>query len=186
MSQSGRNTIAPLTIAVNVSAKQFTQHGIEPVIHNPLRTYAVEPHLLQIELTEWAAIQRPEETVAELENVKALGVSIAMENVGMGHASLSYLTRLPLDVLKIDKAFVAGLPADEHDASVTKTIIAMGHGLGLKVIAEGVEHEKQAAFLAENGCDEMQGFLLGRPVPAWEMTGIARERGCARVAQLIR
>src|SRR5215213_9714080 len=105
----------------------------------------------------------------------ALGVTVALHHFGTGRAALSDLQRLPIDVLKIDRSFVAGLPDNEHDISMVKAIITMAHSLGLKVIAEGVEQERQIAFLAENGCDELQGFLLGHPAPAWEIAAIARQ-----------
>jgi EAL domain-containing protein (putative c-di-GMP-specific phosphodiesterase class I) len=117
--------------------------------------------------------------MAMVDELKGLGVSLAIDHFGTGHASLADLTRLPIDALKIDRSFTAGLPENEHDAAVTKAIITMAHGLGAKVVAQGVEKEDQAVFLAEHGCDEMQGFLLGRPVPAWEMAGIARESQAA-------
>jgi EAL domain-containing protein (putative c-di-GMP-specific phosphodiesterase class I) len=102
--------------------------------------------------------------------LKALGVRIAIDDFGTGHSSLSYLKRLPIDVLKIDRSFITGLPSNENDASITKAIITMAHSLGLKVVAEGVENQQQLTFLAENGCDEAQGFLFSRPVSAREVT----------------
>jgi diguanylate cyclase (GGDEF)-like protein/PAS domain S-box-containing protein len=167
--------IQPVPIAVNISAKQFKESTIGAVISSALRDHAVDGHLLQIELTESAAMQSPDETIAALERLKSLGVTLAIDRFGMGHASLNYLTRMPIDTLKIDPSFTSGLPDNEHDAAVTKAIITMAHGLGVRVVGQGVETENQAVFLAENGCDEMQGFLLGRPVPAAEMGGIARE-----------
>ena len=121
-------------------------------------------------------MESPEQTMAVVDELKALGVTLAIDHFGMAHASLADLTRLPIDALKIDRSFIVGVPENEHNAAVTKAIITMAHGLGTKVVGQGIEKEAQALFLAEHGCDEMQGFLLGRPVPAWEMAGIARER----------
>ena len=115
-------------------------------------------------------MQNPEETIKCLHKLKELGVKIAIDDFGTGHSSLSYLTRLPVDVLKIDRSFVTGLPDNRNDASIAKAIITMAHSLFLKVIAEGVEHERQLEFLADNECDEVQGYLLSRPVAAPEMT----------------
>ena len=125
--------------------------------------------LLEIELTESTAMQNAEEAIVVLGKLKALGVRIAIDDFGTGHSSLSYLKRLPIDVLKIDRSFITGLPSNENDASITKAIITMAHSLGMKVVAEGVENEQQLMFLAENGCDEAQGFLFSRPVPAREI-----------------
>jgi diguanylate cyclase (GGDEF)-like protein len=174
-----RAGIAPLPIAVNLSAKQFSQRNIATVIEDALCKHDVAAGLLEIELTE-AAMQDGEEAQAVMSKLKSLGVTIAIDDFGTGHASLSDLKRLPIDVLKIDSSFVTGLPEDESDVSMAKAIITMGHSLGLKVVAEGVEEERQVTFLADNGCDEMQGYLLGRPVPASEMTTIAREQSGTR------
>jgi len=169
-----RAGIELLPVSVNVSAKQFSQRNIAAVVEAALREHSVNGSLLELELTEATAVQDGD-IAASLEKLKALGVTITIDDFGTGRAGLSDLKRLPIDALKIDSSFVTGLPHNEHDASVAKAIITMAHSLGLKVVAEGVEHESQVAFLAENGCDEMQGFLLGRPAPAWEIAAIARQ-----------
>jgi EAL domain-containing protein (putative c-di-GMP-specific phosphodiesterase class I) len=128
--------------------------------------------LLEVELTESTAMQNAEEAIVVMGKLKALGVRIAIDDFGTGHSSLSYLKRLPIDVLKIDRSFITGLPSNENDASITKAIITMAHSLGLKVVAEGVETEQQLRFLAENGCDQAQGFLFSRPVSAGEIARI--------------
>jgi EAL domain-containing protein (putative c-di-GMP-specific phosphodiesterase class I) len=117
-------------------------------------------------------MQNAEETIRCLRKLKELGVKIAIDDFGTGYSSLSYLTQLPIDVLKIDRSFVTGLPASRNDASIAKAIITMAHSLFLKVIAEGVEHRHQLDFLADNECDEVQGYLLARPLPAPEMTSL--------------
>ncbi|MGZ9078938.1 MAG: putative bifunctional diguanylate cyclase/phosphodiesterase [Burkholderiales bacterium] len=165
-----------LPIAVNVSAKQFNQRKFADVIESALRENAVEGSLLEIELTESTAMQNAEETIAVLGKLKALGVRIAIDDFGTGHSSLSYLKRLPIDVLKIDRSFITGLPDNENDASITKAIITMAHSLGLKVIAEGVEHERQLDFLAQNGCDEVQGYLFSPAVSAVEIGAYVQAR----------
>src|SRR5690348_13753097 len=105
-------------------------------------------------------MQNPDNTVDVLRRLKALGIKIAIDDFGIGHSSLSYLQRLPIDILKIDRSFVHGLPDNESDASIAKAIITMAHSLGLSVIAEGVEQRRQLEFLAAHDCDELQGYLL--------------------------
>ena len=129
---------------------------------------------LEIELTESTAMQNAEEAIVVLGRLKALGVRIAIDDFGTGHSSLSYLKRLPIDVLKIDRSFVTGLPFSENDASITKAIITMAHSLGMKVVAEGVENRQQLTFLAENGCDEVQGYLFSRPLAANDLAKMMR------------
>ena len=171
--------IDPLPVSVNLSSKQFSQRNIASVVENALRDHAVDARLLEIELTETTATQNGE-TGSALEKLKALGVTIAIDDFGTGKAALTDLKRLPIDVLKIDNSFVDGLPENTEHATMAKAIITMAHSLGLKVIAEGVEKESQVAFLAENGCDEMQGYLLGKPAPAYEIAAIARQHAPKR------
>jgi diguanylate cyclase (GGDEF)-like protein/PAS domain S-box-containing protein len=166
-----RAGITPMPVAVNISAKQFNQRDLAAKIETALRENDVDGSLLEVELTESTAMQNADEAIVAMGRLKALGVRIAIDDFGMGHSSLSYLKRLPIDVLKIDRSFVTGLPATENDASITKAIITMAHSLGLKVIAEGVENPQQLAFLAENGCDEVQGYLFSRPVAAGDLVG---------------
>jgi diguanylate cyclase (GGDEF)-like protein/PAS domain S-box-containing protein len=169
-----REGLEPLPIAINVSARQFNYRNIAEVIENALRDNDVESSLLEIELTESTAMQNAEETIKCLRRLKELGVKIAIDDFGTGYSSLSYLTQLPIDVLKIDRSFVTGLPQSRNDASIAKAIITMAHSLFLKVIAEGVEHQHQLEFLADNHCDEVQGYWLARPLPAAEMTSLMR------------
>jgi diguanylate cyclase (GGDEF)-like protein/PAS domain S-box-containing protein len=165
-----REGLTPLPIAINVSAKQFNQRNLVEVVEDALRDNEIDSSLLEIELTESTAMQNAEDTIKCLHRLKELGVKIAIDDFGTGHSSLSYLTRLPVDVLKIDRSFVTGLPDNRNDASIAKAIITMAHSLFLKVIAEGVEDERQLEFLSDNECDEVQGYLLSRPVAAPEMT----------------
>jgi diguanylate cyclase len=169
--------IAPLPIAINVSPRQFHDRNLAGMIESALRDMDVDGSFLEVELTESTAMQNTEETIRSLHKLKELGVKIAIDDFGTGYSSLSYLTQLPIDVLKIDRAFVTGIPDNRSDASIAKAIITMAHSLFLKVVAEGVEHERQLDFLAENGCDEVQGYLLARPVPALELTRLMRTDG---------
>jgi EAL domain-containing protein (putative c-di-GMP-specific phosphodiesterase class I) len=111
-------------------------------------------------------MQNPQATMAVLEKLVALGVRIAIDDFGTGYSSLSYLKRFPVDTLKIDRSFVKDLPENGEDASIARAVITLAHSLGLSVVAEGVETPAQRQFLANEGCDEMQGYLLSRPVPA--------------------
>ena len=126
--------------------------------------------LLELEITESSIIENVEETVNKLHQLKALGISVAIDDFGTGYSSLSYLKQLPVDRLKIDRSFVKDTPDDADDCAIVRTIIAMSHNLGLSVIAEGVESERQIDFLRAQHCDEIQGYLLSVPVPAAQMT----------------
>lgn len=171
-----REGVKPLPIAINVSARQFNQRNFTAVIQEALRDNGVDSDLLELELTESTAMQNAQETIQCLHMLKDIGVKIAIDDFGTGHSSLSYLTRLPIDVLKIDRSFVTGIPEKSNDASIAKAIINMAHSLFLKVIAEGVEHEHQLDFLARNSCDEVQGYLLSRPLPSSEMTRLMKRQ----------
>ena len=162
--------LTPVPIAINLSAKQFHQQNICESVTRALQVYAVEPHLLELEITESAAMQDAEATTATLHKLKAIGVRIAIDDFGTGYSSLSYLKRFPIDSLKIDRSFVTELPGNQDDASIAQAVITMGHALRLKIVAEGVENEAQQDFLAANSCDEMQGYFFSRPLPADQCT----------------
>jgi len=174
--------VAPVPIAVNLSARQFHEQNICETVANALREYDVAPHLLELEITESAAMQDAEATSAALHRLKAIGVRIAIDDFGTGYSSLSYLKRFPIDSLKIDRSFVTELPGNQDDASIAQAVITMGHALRLKVIAEGVENEAQLDFLAANACDEMQGYFFSRPLPADQCTKLLADRQDAAAA----
>lgn len=127
-----------------------------------------KPSLLQLELTESILMRDVEKTIATLEYLKSTGITLAMDDFGTGYSSLSYLKRFPIDVLKIDRSFVMDLGEGDHGATICAAIIAMSRQLGLTVIAEGVETQQQVEFLRSQDCDEIQGFLISRPIPAAE------------------
>lgn len=155
-----------LTLAVNVSARQFRQPAfVEQVLELIERTGA-NPKKLKLELTESLLVANVENTVDNMNALKERGIGFALDDFGIGYSSLSYLKRLPLDQLKIDQSFVRDVLTDPNDAAIARTILALGHTLGLDVIAEGVESESQRAFLLQNGCRAYQGYLFGRPVSA--------------------
>lgn len=159
---------AHLTLAVNVSARQFRHPEFVDHILAILGHNRVPPRQLKLELTESLLLDDMEATVEKMTALKAHGIGFALDDFGTGYSSLSYLKRLPLDFLKIDRSFVDDVLNDRHDAAIARTILALGESLGLPVIAEGVETEAQRDFLAEHGCGGFQGYLYGRPVPIAE------------------
>ena len=161
-------------VAVNLAAKQFLHHDIGAVIDGALARHGIPGSLLEIEITESDAMACPQQVSAVLSGLKQRGVTVAIDDFGTGYSSLGYLKRFPLDTLKLDRSFVTGLPDDGDDVSIALAVIGMAHSLGLKVVAEGVEKAEQRDFLSAHGCDEMQGYLFSRPVPAQE---------CARLLQ---
>ncbi|WP_036991277.1 sensor domain-containing protein [Metapseudomonas furukawaii] len=153
-------------ISVNLSARQFADGQLAQRIASILDDSGLPPACLELELTESILMRDVAEAMAILENLKRLGLCIAVDDFGTGYSSLNYLKQFPIDVLKIDRSFVDGLPDGERDAQIARAIIAMAHSLNLAVIAEGVETHAQLDFLREHGCDEVQGYLFGHPVPA--------------------
>src|SRR5882757_649772 len=158
--------LPPIVVSVNVSARQFRQESIVQTVAEVLRDTGLEARYLELELTESMVMHDAPQLVAMLDELKQLGVQIAVDDFGTGYSSLSYLKRFPVDRLKIDRSFVEHIASDADDATIVRTIIALGHNLGLKVVAEGVESDEQLRFLRSNLCDEAQGFLISRPVSA--------------------
>jgi diguanylate cyclase (GGDEF)-like protein len=154
----------PLVVAVNLSLRQFQHERIEDVTARVLRTTGLDPVLLELEVTESLAMQDPERIVATLVDLKELGVKCSIDDFGTGYSGLSHLMGFPIDKLKIDKSFVATIDTD-REAPIVVAVVALARGLGLEVVAEGVETTEQLERLRELGCDEMQGFLFSRPVP---------------------
>ncbi|RAU40249.1 MULTISPECIES: EAL domain-containing protein [unclassified Pseudomonas] len=153
-------------VSVNISARQFSDGQLGTRIANILQETGLPPACLELELTESILMREVSEAMQILDGLKRLGLSIAVDDFGTGYSSLNYLKQFPIDVLKIDRTFVDGLPSGEQDAQIARAIIAMAHSLNLAVIAEGVETHEQLDFLREHGCDEVQGYLFGRPMPA--------------------
>ena len=158
--------LPPLTLAVNLSAHQLHHGDLAATVLQVLNDTGFPAEWLELELTESALMLRETEAVTILERLRGLGLHLAMDDFGTGYSSLAYLRRFPLDVLKIDKSFVDDLPHQREAMEIAATIIAMGHTLGLKVLAEGVETPEQLAFLQRKGCDRYQGYLTSPPVPA--------------------
>ncbi len=166
--------LPPLACAVNLSARQFHQQDLPRLVRGVLAETKLPPECLELEITEGTAMQDAEHTVAVLHELKAMGIRLAIDDFGTGFSSLAYLKRFPLDTLKIDQSFVRHLTSDDNDAAITRAVITLGHSLGLRVVAEGVETAEQLVRLQREGCDAVQGYLFGRPVPASELVQILR------------
>ncbi|BAP43007.1 EAL domain-containing protein [Pseudomonas sp. 21LCFQ010] len=154
----------PLQVAINVSPKQFSDPELVSSIANILKEEALDPSLLELELTEGLLLEATEDTRQQLDMLKRLGLSLAMDDFGTGYSSLSYLKKFPIDVLKIDRSFIRDIPDDEGDMEITSAVIAMAHNLKLKVVAEGIETAAQLAFLRRHRCDIGQGYLFDKPI----------------------
>ena len=182
---SSRPATADLNLAVNVSARQFRQPDFVTQVVQLLDRTGANPRKLKLELTESMLVDNVEEIIAKMSVLRALGVVIALDDFGIGYSSLSYLKRLPLDQLKIDRSFVRDVLTEPTNAAIVLTIVALAQSLGLSVIAEGVETEPQREFLASHGCGAYQGYLHSRPLPleqfeALNLRGLGRgaDNGC--------
>ncbi|MGD8188394.1 sensor domain-containing protein [Brevibacillus ginsengisoli] len=159
----------PISIAVNLSSKQFMKHNLISTVKFILEESLCNPNYLELEITESMAMD-VSHTMNTLQELKQLGVQIGMDDFGTGYSSLHYLKRLPIDKLKIDQSFLKEITQGGNDAAIVATIISMAHNLNLKVTAEGVETEEQLQFLREHHCEEAQGYLFSRPIPAMEFS----------------
>ena len=162
----------PLPIAVNLSARQFRQKDLDARIRGLIAGAGVDPSLIELEITESQLMQDPEHAIRVMRALRESGIRLSIDDFGTGYSSLSYLTRFPVKALKIDRSFVADVFSDHADAAIVRTIIEMAHHLGFTVVAEGVETDRQAAFLRQYGCEQAQGFLFGRPVPAAQLFSV--------------
>ena len=160
--------LPPIVVSVNVSARQFRHDNLVETVASVLAQTGLDGRYLEIELTESMVMHDAAKLAAMLVELKKLGIQIAVDDFGTGYSSLSYLKRFPVDRLKVDRSFVQDITSDHDDATIVRTIIALGHNLSLKVVAEGVETEEQVNFLRQNHCDEMQGYFFGKPMTADE------------------
>jgi len=160
-----RPGLPPVRVAVNVSGHQFNQPGFIDMVDRVLEETGLAPELLELELTESSLMAGEQETIMTLIDLKVRGLHLAIDDFGTGYSSLSYLKHFPIDRLKIDRSFVRDIVKDLDDRAIVEAIIAMAHTLGLRVLAEGVEHEDELELLRERGCDEVQGFYFARPLP---------------------
>ncbi len=167
--------IAVVPVAINVSARQLRDQSFVEVIRETTAHYGIRPDMLEIEITERCVVDDFERAHAALEVLSRLGLKIALDDFGTGFSSLSYLRRLPIDIIKIDRSFINDIRNQTNDAAIVASTIALGHNLGLTVIAEGVETREQAVYLKAAGCDEVQGYYFQRPIPAADTLPLLRD-----------
>ncbi|OLS59836.1 Cyclic di-GMP phosphodiesterase Gmr [Pseudomonas putida] len=171
-----RQGLEPIRVSVNLSVYQLRQGKLVSLVRQVLEESGLAPHLLELELTESQLLDSVERIIATFKQLHELGVKLAIDDFGTGYSSLSYLKRLPVDYVKIDQAFIRGLKEGSEDAAITRAIIIMAHSLDLMVVAEGVETEDQLRFLREQDCDEVQGYLISRPVQADALARLLSEQ----------
>jgi diguanylate cyclase len=164
-----------LRVSVNLSASQFRETGLVESIRRALDEQDLKAQYLEVELTESAVMSDPEQSIAILEQLSAMGVLVSVDDFGTGYSSMSYLRRFPIDKLKIDRVFINEIVSRPQDASIVRAIVSLAHSLGLKVVAEGVETAAQLHFVKAAGCDEYQGYLFSRPLPAADFECLIRE-----------
>jgi diguanylate cyclase (GGDEF)-like protein/PAS domain S-box-containing protein len=175
----------PLQIAINLSPAQFMHGDVVGLVHSILLETGLAPGRLELEITEGVLIEDFDRGLALLRRLKALGVRISMDDFGSGYSSLSYLQAFPFDKIKIDRAFVINLGRNPQSAAIVRAVIGLCHGLEMSIVAEGVETEEQLAFLADEGCDAVQGYLIGKPLPIGQYAALVG-RDAANVAELAR
>ena len=158
--------LPPFRMAVNLSARQFKQENLPDMVAEIIAEIGIDPHLLELEITESAAMDNIDTTILHLHRLREMGVELAIDDFGTGYSSLSYLKRFPANRLKIDRSFVLGIETDSDDAAIAAATIALAHKLGKEVVAEGVETEAQLIFLRDQHCDIIQGYYFSRPMPA--------------------
>jgi len=156
-------------LAINLSTKQFRQKSLATNIAFILNETGADPRFIGIEITESMLVQNIDEVVETLLKLSNMGLEISIDDFGTGYSSLSYLKRFPIDKLKIDKSFVDDIATHPDDAAIVKAIIAMAHGLQMKVVSEGVETQGQLEFLRQHGCEQYQGYIFSKPLLAAEV-----------------
>ena len=156
-------------IAINISSVQLGRAGFVERIMDRLEEFKVPPHLFEIEITETLIMENLTSAIENLEQLNARGITIAIDDFGTGYSSLGYLKALPLSSLKIDRVFVNDICSNETDQNIVQTVVSMAHSMGIKVVAEGVETAEQFELLSKSGVDEIQGFLIGKPVAPEEL-----------------
>jgi len=168
--------LPPMTMAVNISAVQFRRGDLPQTIAKALEETGFDPRLLELELTESVLINDIEVALANVRQLKQLGVKLSIDDFGTGYSSLSYLKRFAVDKLKIDQSFVRDLVRNPDDAAIVRAIIQMASGLSLRTLAEGVEDEATLAILREFGCEDAQGYYFARPMPAAALAAFVSSR----------
>jgi EAL domain-containing protein (putative c-di-GMP-specific phosphodiesterase class I) len=155
---------------VNISPKQFRHQDVAEVISETLKITKLEPKYLEIEITETAVMDDVENTIGKLNNIRKMGIPISIDDFGTGYTSISYLKQFPINTLKIDQHFIRGINNNKDDMAIISAVIALGHNLGLEIVAEGVETQDQMEYLIEHHCDILQGYYLSRPLPENKIT----------------
>jgi EAL domain-containing protein (putative c-di-GMP-specific phosphodiesterase class I) len=168
--------LPPLSVAVNLSARQFADENLLADIASVLKETGMNSAFLELEITESMIMHNVDKAVQILTQLKTLGIRLAIDDFGTGYSSLSNLKRFPIDTLKVDRSFVRDLPGDSEDKAITKAIIAMGKSLNMTLIAEGVETQEQAEFLRAHACDQFQGYYFSKPVDKDKFAELLRSR----------
>lgn len=174
--------LPPTRMSVNISGKQFRHPGLADTVRRALEASGLDPRHLELELTESMFIENTARSIETMQALKALGVSLSIDDFGSGYSSLAYLKQFPVDYLKIDRSFIRELTTNSKDAAITAAISALAHSLNLKLVAEGVEDQAQVDFLENQGCHELQGFFFGRPVSAQELEATLRSPAVVEMA----
>lgn len=156
----------PISVAVNISPKQFKHQDVAQIVEDALKEHQLDPQYLEVEITETAVMDNVDITISKLNKIHSMGVQISVDDFGTGYTSINYLRQFPVSVLKIDQTFIKGIPENQNDIAITSAVIALGHNLGLEVVAEGVESAEQLEYLSLHRCDFIQGYFLSRPLPA--------------------
>jgi len=169
-----RRGLLPLSMAVNLSPRQFVDEHLLQDVDEALAASGMSPVLLQLEVTESMMMRNVGRALKVLDAIQSRGIRLAIDDFGTGYSSMSLMKHFPIDTIKIDRSFVRDLPQDSEDQAIAQAIISMGKALGMTVVAEGVENVEQEAFLRTHGCDEMQGFLIAKPLPAKQMAELLR------------
>ncbi|MET0949091.1 MAG: EAL domain-containing protein, partial [Pseudomonas sp.] len=172
-----RQGLEPIRVSVNLSVHQLRQGKLVSLVRQVLEETGLAPQYLELELTESQLLDSVEHIISTFQQLRDLGVKLAIDDFGTGYSSLSYLKRIPVDYVKIDQTFIRGLGEGQMDAAITRAIIAMAHGLSLKVVAEGVERPEQLEFLRGEHCDEVQGYLISKPVEAQQLADLLQMQG---------
>jgi EAL domain-containing protein (putative c-di-GMP-specific phosphodiesterase class I) len=173
---------SPLTVSVNLSARQFEDKHLLREIERALAESALKPNCLELEITESMVMRDIQNSKKILDGIKSMGIRLAIDDFGTGYSSLISIKRFPFDCIKIDRSFIKDIPQDPDDVAITQAIIAMAHSLRLKVIAEGVETQEQLDFLTEHGCHEFQGYFFRRPQPAEDFSKLLRDNNALTAA----
>lgn len=169
--------LPPITMSVNISVRQFMHKDLIASLAKVIEASGLDPRQLELEVTESLIMHNAEAFVATLHELRAIGIKLAIDDFGTGYSSLNYLKQLPVDRLKVDQSFMRDIFKDAGGATIAEAIITLGHSLGLKVIAEGVETGEQLNFLRHKLCDEFQGFYFSRPLPTEKFTALLQAEG---------